>query len=278
MTNSSSAQGGRASSSLALSTGSISRAARALRGGLSDGLHPRLAFLSVGMTLVAGLFWLVVFSVWHDPIWDFAQVAAQWFFQGVGAASEPAASSAGRGAALWGSVVQGLSMFVAFLIALASFALLVMLTLQVMLEVFLMPAVQRQCLKRYPALSNNLPGTVRSNLLTTVKLWSVLLVGVLLWIIPVLGGLAFFALAAYINVRSLVNDALDGVATLEERRQLVKGHRGAMLCLGLCMTLLLLIPFVGLVAPSVLGASVCHLFMPALLALRAKQGTPTAPL
>lgn len=274
MTNSSSAQGGRASST-ALSLSALSRVVRALRGGLSDGLHPRLVFLSIGMTLLAGLLWLVVFFVWHDQAWHLAQTAARWFFQGVGAASEPTTGAGGGGATLWSSVVQGLSMFVAFLIALASFALLVMLTLQAMLELFLMPAIQRQCLKRYPDLPSNLPGTLGANLLTTVKLWSVLLVGLLLWVIPVLGGLAFFALAAYINVRSLVNDALENVATLDERRQLVKEQRGAMAGLGLCMLLLLLIPFVGLVAPSVLGAGVCHLFMPALLALRAKQGMPS---
>jgi hypothetical protein len=254
---------------MASPSGLVAQVSQAVRRGLGDGLKPRLVFLSIGMTLAAGVFWLIVFSVFHGPVWHAAEVAAQWFFQGAATSQGPeVAASTGWWASLWHSVAQGLSTFVAFLIALAAFALLVMLTLQILLEVFLMPTVQRQCLKRYPDLPTDVAGSLRANLMTSLRLMLVLVAGLALWIVPVLGGLAYFALAAYVMVRSLVNDALDGVASLEERKLLIRQHRGAMLGIGLLMNLLLVIPVAGLIVPSVLGASVCHLFMPALLDLR----------
>lgn len=255
----------------------MGRAVRAASLGLKDGLQPRLLLLSVGVALGAGILWLTVFSVWRAEAWHAAQVAAHWFFSGAASSADAPAASSGWWASVWGAVASGFSWLMAVLIGLASFALLVMLTIQLLLELFLMPLVQRQCLPRYPQLARGVPGSLRANLLTTVKLWWVLALGLLLWIIPVLGGIAFFALAAYVNVRSLVNDALDDVATLAEREVLVRTHRGAMLCLGLLMGAFLLIPLVGLVAPSVLGASVCHLFMPSLVALRAQQGKGAGP-
>jgi hypothetical protein len=259
------------SSSSNLPAGALAKALRAASLGVKTGLQPRLLFLSTGVALAAGALWLAVFAIWSAEIWHVAQVAAHWFFSGATSTADVSTAATGWWASVWGSVVGAFSWLVAVLIGLASFALLVMFTMQILLEVFLMPLVQRQCLPLYPPLATGVEGSLRANLLTSAKLLGVLVLGMLLWIIPVLGALAFFALAAYLNVRSLVNDALDGVATVEERKALVRTHRGAMLWLGLLMAGFLLIPLVGLIAPAVLGASVCHLLMPALVRLRANK-------
>ncbi len=250
--------------------GPVSQAASAASLGLKDGLRPQLLMLSIGVAVGAGGLWLLVFMVWSTEIWQMAQVAAHWFFSGAAAASEAPVAQVGWWATIWGGVTQGLSWLVALLISLAAFALLVMLSMQILLELFLMPLVQRQCLLRYPSLKLGGEGSLRFNILTTLKLLGVLVLGLPLWLIPVVGPLTHLALLAYLNIRSLVNDALDGVATLEERQALVPAHRGAMLCLGLMMQLMMMIPLVGLIMASVMGASVCHLFMPALVALRGR--------
>lgn len=257
-------------SSVAAQAGPVSQAVSAASLGLKDGLRPQLLMLSIGVALGAGGFWLLIFMVWSADIWHLAQVAAHWFFSGAAAASEAPVADGGWWATIWGGVVQGLSWLVALLIFLAALALLVMLSMQIMLELFLMPLVQRQCLPRYPSLKLDGAGSLRFNILTSLKLLAVLVLGLPLWLIPVVGPLVHLALVAYLNIRSLVNDALDGVATLEERQALVRTHRGAMLCLGLIMQLMFMIPFVGLIMASVMGASVCHLFMPPLVDMRAQ--------
>ena len=52
-------------------------------------------------------------------------------------------------------------------------------------------------------------------------------------LIPVVGGGLALLLVGYLNVRGLVGDALEGVATDQERRQIVQRHRPQMLLLGL---------------------------------------------
>jgi len=80
-------------------------------------------------------------------------------------------------------------------------------------------------------------------------------------IIPVFGGLLFFLLASYLNVRSLINDATDGLVTDSEFRALLGKNRVEMLVLGVILSIVTVIPVLGFFAPVLLGASVCHLCM-----------------
>jgi len=74
----------------------------------------------------------------------------------------------------------------------------------------------------------------------------------------------FFVLASYLNVRGLVNDAVDGLATDEQRRAIIQARRVEMTLLGVLVGLFTLVPFAGFLSPVVLGAGVCHLGMRAL--------------
>ncbi len=247
------------------------RAVTATCVGLRDGLRPQLFMLSVCVALAAGGFWLLVFALWHAEIWQWAQGVAHWFLGDAAVVSE----GAGVGgvsvlAALWHQSMQALSWVVTLVMVLVGLGLLIMLSMQVMLELFLMPKVQRQCLLRYPSLSSDGEPSWRFNFVTSLKLVGCLLLGLPLWLIPILGPFIYMGLAAYLSVRSLVNDALEGVATPEERQTLVGAHRWAMLSLGLMMQLMLMIPLLGWLMASVVGASVCHLFMPPLVALRGR--------
>ena len=179
-------------------------------------------------------------------------------------------------ASVWVWASQALSGLVAFILFLAAFGLLVMLTIQIVLELFLMSRIQAFCLPQYPKLRKGAPGNFRRELIDMAKLWAALCAGLLLWIIPLVGALSFFVLAAYINVRLLVNDVLSDIATAEEREWFVSQHRMGLLLLGLMMAGFLLIPFAGLLAPTVLGASVSHFCFTAIARLR--EETAELPL
>lgn len=248
----------------------LAQAAQAAKLGFTEGLKPRIAFLSIGAALVVFIVWLMIFVFGHAHVWAIATAATHWALPGW--ASAP--PSLGQ-ASIWVWVVQALSGLVAFLISVAAFGVLVMVTLQVVLEVVLMPRIQREVLPSYPTLQKGVAGSLRANLLLLLKLWGALIAGLLLWLIPLVGGIAFFALAAYINARSLVNDALDGIATPSERQAIVRQNRWGLMILGLMMGSLLMIPLIGLVAPSVLGASVCHFCFKALLKLRGQVQQPS---
>ena len=67
---------------------------------------------------------------------------------------------------------------------------------------------------------------------------------------------------------TLVGDALEGVATDQERRQIIQRHRPQMVALGLLCSVLMFVPLLGLWMPAVLGAATAHLGMRATLRLR----------
>lgn len=253
--------------------------------GLRDGIRPRLALMSVLAGVVAFGVWLIVLIVWRSEIWALTDIAVKWVTNGLlslvwpdlAGSGQKAAAAGGNAAPFSGKAVGWISTplgsVVKLLVIAGIFLLLVMLSMRLYLELFLMSRVQGQCLKHYPSLSPGGKAGFGVDVLSALKLLSVLCAGVLLLIIPVIGGILFFLLASYLNVRSLVNDALEDIATAEERRTIVKTMRAPMLLLGVVVAGLLLIPLAGLFIPAVLGASVCHLCMRALIRLRS-----TAPV
>lgn len=222
-----------------------SLAASSLKLGLQDGLRPRLAFLSTGVAVTAFCFWLVVLLTLHAEAWRLAGSVVRWV-------------SPAWLASAW------LTGAVTFLLVVCGFIGLVMLSVQVFLELFFMARIQRQCLKRYPELPTNVKGSLSADLMSTLTGILALGAGLLLLLIPLLGAVLFLMLAGYLNVRGLVNDALDGVATVAERQAILRSHRTAMLLVGVSVPVLAVIPLLALVVPSVLGASVCHLCLQAL--------------
>lgn len=258
----------------------VPEVAASLSLGLRDGLRPRLALMSVVAGLAAFGIWLVVLIVWRNEIWTLTDVAAKWAMNGLLSVVWPDPAGGGQNLAsaavnaaplskrafTW--VASPLWTVVKLLLIAGSFLLLVMLSMRLHLELFLMSRVQKQCLKHYPSLSPGLKGRFGVGAISSFKLLGVLCAGFTLLVIPVIGGILFFLLASYLNVRSLLNDALEDLATAEERRTIVKTMRVPMLILGLATAGLLLIPFAGLFMPAVLGASVCHLCMRSLIRLR----------
>jgi uncharacterized protein involved in cysteine biosynthesis len=256
--------------------GTVSEVLTCLGLGVRDGIRPRLALTSVLAALLAFGIWLAVFLVWRSDIWAMAGAITQGIGSWIASlvwpdAAGQAASGASSGMA-WGerilsSMAGTAGGLLTFLVFTGIFLLLIILTIRILLELFLMRRVQQQCLTHYPGLQSGVKGNLRVELLSMLAIWFALCGGVLFLVIPVIGGAFFFVLASYLNIRSLVHDALDGLATVEERRRIIVENRPAMLLLGVAVSALMLIPFVGFLMPAVLGASTCHLCIRALQGL-----------
>jgi hypothetical protein len=222
--------------------------------GWRDALRPRLALTSVVVACLATVVMLIVFIVWHGPITQELASLAQAGLSHLMA--EPKAWAVG--ALTW-------------LMTLLTFGLGVFLLVQLALQFWLMPRIQKYCLLRHAALKDHRADTsLRHGVLDGVRTALTWVIGGLVCLlIPVVGSVLMLALSSYLTVRSLVNDALDGLATDEEVRALIRESRLPMLGLGILVALIALIPLVGLLVPVLAGTSTCHLMMTRLARLRA---------
>lgn len=229
--------------------------------GLRDALRPRLALVSILIWTLALVFWGVVLAVFHveatalvgqalSTLWA---AAPSWMNPAVAVAQNP-----------W---VQGT---VSFLLLMLGYWIVCLITVSLLMELMLMQRVQSVCLPRYPALhGHHIQNDRMAAVFDTVGTLAAMVVGSLFCLlIPVVGGALALVLVGYLNVRGLVGDALDGVATDQERRQIIQRHRPQMVSLGLLCSVLMFIPLLGLWMPAVLGAATAHLGMRATLRLR----------
>jgi hypothetical protein len=148
------------------------------------------------------------------------------------------------------------------ILLIALYLAVVVITVRIAIEFWLMKRIQRACLVHYPQLKHLYKGSLVIQTRDAIKSGSAFAVGGLICLlIPVIGPALLFTLFGYLNVRSLVNDALDGLVTNEERRQIIEGNRLTMTLIGAMIEGLMLVPIVDLFVPSILGAAVCHLSM-----------------
>ena len=215
--------------------------------GVRDGFHPRLILQSLAIWLASLLLWGTVFGIWHAEIHGlFEQLQSRIF-----------GSFRGAAAMAW------LATFVAFVLA-------TLLTARGLVDLFLMPTIQTLVLRRHPGLERIDGGSWRMGLLNSVGHYvTIALIALPLMLVPVVNVIALFLLFNYVNVRGLVPDALDGVASSEEVRALIKGSRVEMTVLGTLATLVMMIPPITLVGPSFFGAAVTQFSLRRLKAQRA---------
>ncbi|TJZ73476.1 hypothetical protein [Chitiniphilus eburneus] len=170
----------------------------------------RHALVSLGAWLLALLAMLSIYLLAWTPLSNGMQRLARFMILGLpgyfGWSPDPQGWLAH-----W---IQGAEALLGYGLMGAAFLLGLMLLARLMLELVLMGAVQRHVLRRYPALSDRVQRPWRVDLRDLVGNVSTLVIGSLICLcIPVVGGLLMIALNAYLNVRGLVNDAFDGVAS-----------------------------------------------------------------
>ncbi|MBM3115032.1 EI24 domain-containing protein [Jeongeupia naejangsanensis] len=224
--------------------------------GLRDSIHPRLLRVSLGVWLLTLLIMALAYWLAWEPISQGFGAAARFLTQRLpgqlGWVPDPAS---------WvGRVATGMTLVLEYALAFLGFVLGTMLVARIVLEMVLMGHVQALVLTRYPAIANHVLRPWRANVRDLAGNLGTLIIGsVLCMCIPVIGPVLLVMLNAYLNIRGLINDALDGVATAEQQRRFIRSHRWQMLGAGLLLSGVALIPFAALLMPGMLGATACHL-------------------
>ncbi len=214
--------------------------------GLRDGLRPGLALSSLMWMIGVIIAWGLCFALAPDRWWSLDALAAM--VQGL----IPLESTFAKPLAALGFVL--------------AYVLLVIVSMALVILLVLMPRIRDTCLRAYPALQ---PASTGLALLgpwrNAVYLVSALLAGgVASLMLPVVGSLLMVTLVSYFNVRGLLYDALDGLATPAEQEAVLRRQRPAILLLGLLLSALALVPVLGLLSPLIMGTSASHLAFAAL--------------
>ena len=227
----------------------MSDAAQALLLGLRDAWRSRLLASSVRWTLGLSVGWLVLLA-W--PGLTFWRDALSW-------ASLPWA----------GAWATGLSTVLQLVLVALIYAALLGLSVALLIVFVFMPRVRALCLQAYPALRPVAGGSLLGPVRLALRLagWTALGAGVCV-LVPVVGGLLFLLLSGYLNVRGLVPDALEDLASDDEVQAVVAAQQADMAGLGASLAVLSMVPVLGWLVPVVMAASVCHLSMRTLLRLR----------
>jgi Etoposide-induced protein 2.4 (EI24) len=218
--------------------------------GLKDGLRPGLAWSSLMWMGAVLLAWGLGLALAPDHWWSLDSLGER--LQAV--------------ASLNATVARILA---AFLFVLA-YVLLVIVSMALVILFVLMPRIRQTCLRAYPQLA---PASGSLALLGPWRnaMWLLMSLGVgggASLILPGLGSLIGVALVSYFNLRGLVYEALDGLATVAEQEQLLRRQRLPILGLGLALSAFGMVPVLGLLSPLVMGTSACHLAFQALLQQR----------
>ncbi len=155
-------------------------------------------------------------------------------------------------------------------LVLVLYVLAVAIAAMLFLVLVVMPKVRALCLARYPMLQPVAEASLVAPIWHALKLtgWLVLAaLGAL--VVPGLGWVAFPVVAATLNARALVWDALDGIATTAEVKQSLSGMGLELVLLSVVLLAWAAVPVVGwLSAPLVMTAGVCHLAMRRLARMR----------
>lgn len=213
---------------------------------LRDGLQPPISLISAMIWIVSVLGWAVVFFFIHTPLFQALPEVSQL---------HPSLSSALK-----------------YLVTGTLYIALVIITVRVSIEIWLMKRIQKFCLKYYPGLTLSHKSSILVSVRDAPKTAGTFLIGgAICLVLPVVGPVLLFLLMGYLNVRSLMNDALDELVSDSDRRLIIERNRLSMLLIGALLEGLVLIPVIGLFAPSILGTSVCHLCMRQTLKLRERS-------
>ncbi|AKJ29889.1 EI24 domain-containing protein [Caldimonas brevitalea] len=259
----------------------LSEAAKSFALGLRECARPRLALVSVVAALVSLLLWLTVFVTWWEELVQLALVGLVVLAVVFAPAAPLAGSVVAMGSFASVAAPVGLVAVAAgvlkYVVVAAAFAVLVLVTMRLVVEWWLMPRIQQACLERYPALRQKVDASWHGGLRNVLGAWALFLVGgTICLLIPFVGAVLLFLLANYLNARSLVNDALDGIANDVERRKAISENRVATTAVGVMVAGFTLIPFAGLLAPVLLGAAMCHLSMRTVMRVREQTGSAAA--
>jgi hypothetical protein len=254
--------------------------------GLRDGFSFRMIAFSLGLWAGALALWAVILVFAWAQVKAAAAFLTAWSLLGIfrlfpswlpATAQEkitnvPLADGAN---VLLGSITFNTATWImlVLLILIAVYA-----TVRIAVEFLLMPVIRKTVEKHYPPFPPRPPYSLIYSVTNVAKTGALaVLLGLPFLLIPVANVALLFVLFGYLNVRTLVNEALDGLATRDEQRLLIRRARLRMIFLGTLLGGAPAIPILGLMTPAWVGAATCHLCLRELLALRNAPPTSAPP-
>jgi len=256
--------------------------------GIRDALRPRLLLPSALAWLATFTLCSVAFIVWHEDVLAcsltlslllsfgvFSQVPA--LLGASSAALAPTVSNMGMInvgylASLAPALFAAMAVFAVVLVLspflLYGFAMLA--GMRIALKLCMMGRIRQQALQRYPDVRRRPQATAWKRVLGNLLHWANLAGCVLLCLVlPAVGAALLLAFLCYWYAYGLIHSALDGIASEEELRLVVKGQKIKLMLLGAALVVLTFTPLIGLLGPAASGASVCHFVLRRLALVRA---------
>jgi hypothetical protein len=245
--------------------------------GLRDGFSLRMIAFSLGLWAGACLLWTAILVFAWTQVKAAAAFVAAWSLLGIfrlfpnwlpASAQQkitgvPLADGAN---ALLGAVTFGT---VTWIVLILLILVTVYATVRIAVEFWLMPIIRKVVEKHYPPFPARPPYSLIYSVTNVAKTGALaVLLGLPFLLIPVANVVLLFVLFGYLNVRTLVNEALDGLASREEQRLLIRRTRVRMILMGTLLGGAPAIPVLGLMTPAWIGAATCHLCLRALQRLR----------
>jgi hypothetical protein len=251
--------------------------------GLRDGFSPRIITFTLGLWAGTLVLWTAILAFGWIQVKAAAAFVTAWSLLGIfrlfpswllasWQAKITGVSLTEGAQSLLGSVPFSIATWImlVLLIVLAVYA-----TVRIAVEFWLMPVIRAQVEKHYPPLPARPPYSLFSSVTNVAKTGALAVaLGLPFLLIPVANVVLLFVLFGYLNVRTLVNEALDGLATREEQRALIGKTRLRMIFLGTLLGAAPAIPVLGLMAPAWVGAATCHLFLRELATQRSASTLP----
>jgi Etoposide-induced protein 2.4 (EI24) len=254
--------------------------------GLRDGFSLRMIAFSLGLWAGALALWTVILVFAWAQAKAFAAFLTAWSLLGVFRLFPSWLPATAQAKITGVPLVDGASALLGSItFATATWIMLVLLiliavyaTVRIAVEFWLMPVIRRVVEKHYPPFPPRAPYSLIYSVTNVAKTGALAVcLGLPFLLIPVANVVLLFVLFGYLNVRTLVNEALDGLATRDEQRQLIRCARLRMIFLGTLLGGAPAIPVLGLMTPAWIGAATCHLFLRELTRLRADTGPSGTP-
>lgn len=240
----------------------LSETAICLALGLKDSLRWALLWRGVRLAAMLALFWLGVFVVWRVDLFKLALLlGGMGVYEYVLPLFQLVPVLALYGGALAVGTAIVLSPFAAVVLIIVTYLGLLLLSFRWLAVRSLFPRVLRCVERQYasprpdtPHAPAGLAWTQHLRLILTAVIGTAVCL-----LLPLTGGLFLLLWVGYLSTRSAALRTMKGVASGDHTLRLVRQARLPLTLIGTCMTLLLLVPVFGLIAPTAMTAAAAHL-------------------
>lgn len=235
--------------------------------GLKDSLRWTLLWRGVRLAMALALLWLTLFVWWREEIWSVSLVLGGG---GVAAYLHPFIPSVAPSVGNVGVAGVYFLMFLVAVIALApvaavvliivAFLALLLLSFRVLAARSLFAKVKSCVERQYTTCRwEGSPAPGLSSLQHLRLLLTAAIGTAVCLLLPLTGGLFLLLWIGYLSTRSVALKVLKGQVSGGDALHYIRQSRLPLTLIGFCTTVLLLVPFFGLVAPTAMTAASSHL-------------------